>query len=734
MKHDPVVRQSFKIKTLCLFVVSLVVVGCANDDKEDEEYGPRVINVNSPYNEKTPYSIKGSDCTQLESIMIVDTPCKNKINQHYYSNKAPLEPSSLIPLPVGSIVPTGWVGRYLELQKSGLNGRLDEISDWLQKEDNAWLSFDGKGKRGWEELPYWLRGYADLGYILNDEKVINKAEFWLEAVIENQRKDGNFGPFQTVNEQGHQDYWANMVMLNALQSYYDVHNDKRVLTLMTRYFKYLSTISDEAFLSGYWQKVRGGDKLYSVFWLYNRTGDDWLLKFAEKVHRNTANWSMKNDLPDWHNVNIAQAFREPATYFLLSGQQSDIAASYNNQWLIREMFGQAPGGMFAGDEVVRDGFDDPHQAIEACGMVEQMYSDEMMLWITGDTSWADHTENVAFNSLPAALTDDMKSIRYLTSPNMVSSTAENHAPGIHNEGPFMQMNPLSNRCCQHNHGMGWPYFSKNSWMATPDNGLAAIFYVSGEVKAIVGEGQAVSISTATQYPFEEQANFTLSMAESETFPLYFRIPSWAKNSTLTINNVVQKVGLKAGAYVRVEREWQNQDLVNLKVPMSLSVQRWEKNHNSASINYGPLTFSLKIEEQYQKVDPTKTTVFDAKWRQDTDINNWPAWDIKATSAWNYGLVLTGESDNFEVIHNQWPTNDLPFSINGSPLSIKAKVRKIPEWRIDNNNLVGELQDSPAYSNEPIEQVELIPMGAAKLRISAFPVVSSNKNANQWHVK
>ena len=50
----------------------------------------------------------------------------------------------------------------MKRQRDGLCGNLDEISVWLQKDDNAWLSPDGKGKYGWEEVPYWLRGYIQL--------------------------------------------------------------------------------------------------------------------------------------------------------------------------------------------------------------------------------------------------------------------------------------------------------------------------------------------------------------------------------------------------------------------------------------------------------------------------------------------------------------------------------------------------------------------------------------------
>jgi hypothetical protein len=54
-------------------------------------------------------------------------------NTQYVNNRAPLKQNVLLKLPVGSIVPEGWLGKYLELQKDGLTGHLGEISAWLSK-------------------------------------------------------------------------------------------------------------------------------------------------------------------------------------------------------------------------------------------------------------------------------------------------------------------------------------------------------------------------------------------------------------------------------------------------------------------------------------------------------------------------------------------------------------------------------------------------------------------------
>src|SRR5690606_14768713 len=85
-------------------------------------------------------------------IEVVNGPDLSRTNRFYVSNRAPLEPSRFILLPVGSIEPRGWLREMLQRQRTGLTGHLGEISAWLQKEDNAWLSREGQGKYGWEEL------------------------------------------------------------------------------------------------------------------------------------------------------------------------------------------------------------------------------------------------------------------------------------------------------------------------------------------------------------------------------------------------------------------------------------------------------------------------------------------------------------------------------------------------------------------------------------------------------
>ncbi|MBX3108209.1 MAG: glycoside hydrolase family 127 protein [Fimbriimonadaceae bacterium] len=662
----------------------------------------------------------------IESAGYSFGPVPSRENGNYLANRAPLTATPFLELPAGVVKPRGWVAEVLNRQRHGLNGNLGEISAWLQKSDNAWLSPESKGAWGWEEVPYWLKGYAEMGYILGDKAVIAEAQTWIEAVLASQKPDGNFGPV-TTDENGVEDFWPKMIMLYVLQSYYAHSHDKRVIDLMEEFFRYQLAYPEDRFLKMYWQSRRTGDNLHSVLWLYNLTGEEWLLDLARKIHRCGIDWTPRDtppdqymeSMPDWHNVNIAQGFREPAIYSQVSGKESDKAASTDAFRTVRRYFGQVPGGMFGADEDARPGYSDPRQAVETCGMVEQVNSDLEMLRITGDRFWGDHVEDVVFNTLPAAYMPDMKSLRYLTAPNMVLSDDQNHSPGIQNRGPFLMMNPFSSRCCQHNHGMGWPYLIKNLLMASADRGVLAAVYAPFEAKVKVGNGQMVAIALETHYPFEETLRFAVDPDVPTAFPFYFRIPAWCRSPEVKINGREVPLPGVVGPFLKIDRTWSRGDQVEVKFPMAVSLRTWTANKGSVSVDYGPLTFSLRIEEIYERADSISGAIGDSKWQPGADPEKWPSFLIKPGSAWNFGL-LPGRQ--FDIERKLWPKDDYPWTLQAAPLAIHARGKKIPGWTLDEHGLCGTLPPSPIHADGAEQPIELVPMGAARLRISAFPVV------------
>ena len=644
-------------------------------------------------------------------------PRQSYVGQPYVTNRPPLVAARFIKLPLGSIVPGGWLRHQLELEATGMTGRLPEISKWCQFDGNAWASPQGEGHSAWEELPYWLKGYGDLGYVLNDEKIITEARKWIDAMLSSQEADGWFGPRSLKTSlKGKPDLWPHMVMLNVLQSYYEFSGDARVIPFITRYFQWLQRQPGETFSNGYWPKIRFGDNVESVYWLYNRTGDAWLLDLAKKIHDHMAPWS--TGVINWHNVNIAQGFREPGVFFLQTGENRFLQAAERNYQQVMSEYGQFPGGGFAGDENCRPGYVDPRQGFETCGMVEFMHSFEMLTKISSNPVWADRCEEIAFNSFPAAATPDWKGLHYLTAANQVQLDRHNKAPAIENGGTMFSYSPFEvYRCCQHNVSHGWPYYAEELWLATSDGGLCASLYAASEVSARAGNGR-VTVREETDYPFDDTVRFTISTPQPLLFPFHLRIPRWCDEASVKVNGKKVSVECAPLSFVTVERLWKSGDMLTLRLPMKVSVRRWPKNQNAASVDYGPLTFSLKIGE---------------RWERYGTNSKWPEHEVFPTTPWNYGLILNERNPekSFKVLRRKGMLAENPFTPEHAPVQIRAKAKRIPAWEQDKFGMVGKLQPSPVRSDESTETITLIPMGASRLRITSFPVIGTTAEAHVW---
>ncbi len=650
----------------------------------------------------------------------------------YIGNRAPLQPSPLLRLPPGSIQPQGWLLTMLQNQRNGLNGLQEQISPFLIFATSDWTTTNGSGTTyGGQYVPYWLRGYIDMGYCLQDATVISNATHWIQGAMVSQRTNGYFGPATdysdgTTNVESDlgtvPDLWPNMPMLDALRSYYEYTGDTNALNLMRNYCLWESTLPPTDFGAGYWPMMRMGDNIESIYWLYNRLGDSWLLNLASNMYANMARWDTANTLPNWHNVNIAEGFRAPTVYWQQSSNSTQLQFAEANYQVVMSQYGQVPGGGFGGDEICRSGYYGPQQGFETCGMVEFLRSFEILTRITGNPVWAERCENLAANSFPAALRTNMLALHYLTAPNQPQLDDEAKFPDINNGGnPWFSSSPSEPNyyCCEHNHGMGWPYFCEETWQATWDNGLCASLYAPTTVGARVGNGSTVSVNETTGYPFSDTIQLSITATNSVNFPLYLRVPQWCSNSWIQINGQTVASNNLSHSYVCIQRSWANGDQVVLHFPRQITLQTWTNNNNCVSVNYGPLTFSLQIQENWQPYGNNA-----APW---TEFEAYPA------TPWNYGLVLnsTNPATSFIVVTNSSGVVTNPFSLNTVPLSLQVQARQIPAWTLDGLYDVGPVQPSPAYSTQAVETVTLVPMGAARLRISAFPTVSTNQTATQW---
>jgi hypothetical protein len=625
------------------------------------------------------------------------------------ANRAPLQPNTFNPLPLGAVRPLGWLKKQERIQADGLTGHLGEF--WNDVGANSgWLGGTGES---WERGPYYLDGLLPLAYQLNDAKLIAKAKQWVDWSLSSQQPDGQFGP------QKNDDWWPRMVMLKVLTQYAEVTGDARVIPFMQKYFAFeLRHLPGRPLRD--WGKYRWQDNVYTVLWLYNRTGDKELLRLARLLHDQGYDWRAQfanfrytgkqtneglglkggQPIPDiamqTHGVNNAMALKVSPIWWLVTGEKQDRSGLAQQLAALYKYHG-LPNGMFSGDEHFAG--PDPSQGIELCAVVESMFSLEQDFAILGDPALADQLERITYNALPATLSDDMWSHQYDQQPNQIACTRAHRQWSTN--GPDSNLFGLEPNfgCCTANLHQGWPKFVSSLWMSTASGGLITTAYAPSQID-ITQNGRQIHITEETEYPFRGDVRFAVH--SNAAFPLTLRIPTWSTLTTVELNGQaarqIRRSDAQSGFYT-LRRTWKEGDTVRVRFNMDPRVLPGYR--DSAVFERGPLVFSLPLDGQWTELK--KYAQKSADWQITTDKN------------WNYA-VETGECAAKASEHT---LGELPFDAAHPSVSLDVKGKLLPQWTTGENS-AGPLPQSPATSEQSLQKLTLIPYGSAKLRITAFP--------------
>jgi len=586
--------------------------------------------------------------------------------------------------------PRGWLRRQLEIQAAGLSGNLDKI--WPDVRDSAWIGGD---REGWERVPYWLDGFIPLAYLLEDEDLIARAGKYMEAILSAQQEDGWICPCG-VDQRENYDTWAVQLISKVLTVYYSCSGDERVPDVIYRVLKnYYELLASGKIRLFSWGKARWFETFIAIHFLYERRPESWLKELAGILFEQGTDYAAladlwKRPLNKWtfetHIVNLAMMLKaEAVSCSLLGTAYTDKAEQ------LRAVLDEYNGTVyesFTGDECLSGR--SPIQGTELCAIVEQMYSYELLYACTGDSKWARRLEVLAFNALPAAVSDDMWTHQYDQMSNQIACQRFPGKPIFRTNSEDAHLFGLEPHygCCTANFNQGWPKFALSAFLWREDTVLNGLM-IPSELKT-----EKFRILLETDYPFENRVKYTISAKKN--FQFRVRIPDFAKK--VTVNG-------------REERKKElSFDICpgDTQILLSFETEPYfqKRSHGLYAVRCGSLIFSLPVRYSRKKLEYVKDGV----------ERKFPYCDYELIpeSDWSYGFASQALS------LRQYPVSDIPFASDAPPVTVTARVSRI-EWGFeDGYETVCAKVPASVKALSGAEDVSLYPYGCAKLRMTELP--------------
>ena len=587
--------------------------------------------------------------------------------------------------------PAGWMKRQLQIQAEGLSGHLDKI--WPDIRDSAWIGGD---REGWERVPYWLDGFIPLAYLLEDEDMIARAKRYIDAIVAGQKPDGWICPCSDEERLSY-DNWAVLLITKVLTVYYECSKDPRIPDVIYRTMKnFYDLLSSGTIKLYYWGVYRWFEGFIALNFLQERYGDPWIAELAKILREqgtdyNTLTHLWKRPLNLWrldtHIVNLAMMLKYEAVSCGLLGEEYTDRAEYLHS--ILDTYNGTPVGSYTGDECLSG--NSPVQGTELCAIVEQMYSCEHLFAATGDPKWAERLEVLAFNALPATISDDMWTHQYVQMSNQIACQRFPGKSFFRTNGRESHLFGLEPNfgCCTANFNQGWPKLALSAFMHSGDTVISAV-PIPSELKTA-----DKSIKLETNYPFGNSFTYTIQTETEFTFRI--RIPSFAQNIRINgqeFSGSEASFSIPAGENRVIQVEF-------------TTVPRFEtRPHNLYTVKCGSLVFSLPISFEKDM----------REYEENGVVRKFPYCDYQLipTSDWNYGFASP-----FLTVENR-EISEIPFSGQNPPVVIKASVQKIAWGLADGYETVcAKVPASTVPLSEP-EEISLHPYGCSKLRMTELP--------------
>ena len=628
---------------------------------------------------------------------------------------------------LSDIKPAGWIEDILKSQESGLTGNLDK--DCYPFNAGGWIGkLETKIRNGvvmpsvfpYEQTGYYYDGVVRAGLLLNSQFLLEKGRAQIYGSIEQAKKTN--GVILAGLSGVQYSRWPHAIFLRAFMAEYDATKNPVVLDAMVRHFK-----NDTVRL-----RARDVVNIEEMIWLYRKTGEKWLLDKAIETYKNNSEDVGSNrdcNLEDLlaskkieiHNVTFQEKVKLPALLYSATGNKEYLQAALNGFRQLEE-FHLLADGVPSSEEALSGRM--PHNTHETCAISDFSWATLYMLKITGDVRWADNIERATLNAGLSVVTKEFDAHQYAASCNQALATAGSSTLMAYRANRNAYNHMHSPQCCTGNVNRFFPIYAGAMWLRGQGNTLVKALFGPGTYSHRV-DGQLVTISEQTQFPFDDSVILTVTDGSAE-FPLHIRIPTWAQNPQISLNGT-KLSGVKSGEFFVINRKFDKGDKIEILLPKVAEFKVWCE--NGMLVNYGPLLFALPVKAEIKKVEIEQ-------------YSKSFGYEMNPVSKWNYLFIVDAKDKlPMKVVRNEITNTANPWRQEQSPIEIIVPMAELKSWeftyRYYNEGKVKKISAMTPYlpargsmivalRDSKIIPGRLVPYATSYLKMAILPYCKSTR--------
>ncbi|MBS1715715.1 MAG: glycoside hydrolase family 127 protein [Armatimonadetes bacterium] len=503
---------------------------------------------------------------------------------------------ALIPLEAGAVKLQG--GLLGDRYKASIHNRLvkvgeDDLLDCFERRDAPHQDWQG------EHVGKFLHAATLIWAVTGDPGLRKKTQRVVERLIRTQEPDGYLGTYPKAERWTKWDVWVHKYNLIGLLTYSRYAQDGRAATAAKR----IGDLLVRTFGVGPGQRdinkagehvgMAATSVLEPVVLLARETGDHRYLEFARWIVDNydsPGGPAVLKSLERTGNVRSvanAKAYEMTSNFvglleFYRSTRDKRLLDDVLTAW--NDITGHRlyVTGSGSNRELWTDDRCLPNDASvnpnETCVTVTWEQLNHQLLRITGESKFADRLEQTVTNHLLGAQRPDGGAWAYYSA--------------LKGTKPYGS----TTNCCVSSGPRGLALLPFSAVMTTPKGGLVVNLFTDALVKTKL-DSRPVSLKVETAYPDGGDVDLILGTDGSrQKFPLWIRIPGWAKDLQLEIDGREISVKTDGHGYVRLERSWSRTTKVSLRMHMGpWVVEGTDGNAGQVHVRYGPCVMALDTD-------------------------------------------------------------------------------------------------------------------------------------------